>query len=134
MEGSGQSFQTLERDQVREELGSVYSLGLASKRSLMNMVLHGKEEVEIAQSIYSSGFLPEGICWAGYHPFSEGHCFSQDSLLYVTLSLWVSVTSSLVPLGSEMETTPLLLAPDYCTVFCGSPIPYWDLHKWSLCK
>lgn len=62
------------------------------------------------------------------------HCFCQDVLCHMTLSFWLLVTSpSLVPLGSEMVTSPLLLAPGYYTVPCGSPIPYWDLHKWSLC-
>lgn len=98
----------------------------------MNIVLHGKVGVEIAQNI-PPGFLPEGIPWTGLHSFSEDHCVSRDGLHHMTLSFRVLVTSSLVPLGSEMVTSLLLLAPGNCTVPCGSPVFFWDLNKWSLC-
>lgn len=42
----------------------------------MNIILYGKEGLEIGHGIYCPSFLLEGITLDWLYPFSKDHCFS----------------------------------------------------------
>ena len=65
-EASSQLFQILEKDE--EKNLSVFSTDWVNRRSLMNIILYGKEGLEIGHGIYCPSFLLEGITWTGCIP------------------------------------------------------------------